>query len=83
MTTKTERIRKLNDRLRQNFAEGQAVMTGGVAALGPEAVARIVKTSPFTMTSVTPTIPTKSMTSDHSTPTAKRYFLRSIITTAP
>ena len=44
MTTKTEQIRALNDRLRQNFSEGTAVMTCGVAALGAEAVARIVKT---------------------------------------
>jgi hypothetical protein len=44
MDTKTARIRALNDQLRQNFAEGLAVMTPGVAALGPEAVARIVKT---------------------------------------
>ena len=44
MTTKTEQIRTINYRLRQNFGEGTAVMTCGVAALGPEAVARIVKT---------------------------------------
>ena len=44
MTTKTEQIRDLNDRLRQNFSEGTAVLTCGVAALGAEAVARIVKT---------------------------------------
>lgn len=44
MTTKTETIRTLNDQLRQNFSEGTAVMTCGVAALGAEAVARIVKT---------------------------------------
>jgi hypothetical protein len=44
MTTKTEAIRALNDRLRQNFSEGTAVMTSGVVALGAEAVARIVKT---------------------------------------
>jgi hypothetical protein len=44
MTTNTELIRALNDRLRQNFSEGAAVMTCGVAALGAEAVARIVKT---------------------------------------
>ena len=43
-TTQTERIRTLNDRLRKNFSEGTAVMTCGVAALGAEAVARIVKT---------------------------------------
>jgi hypothetical protein len=44
MDAKTARIRALNDQLRQNFAEGIAVMTPGVAALGAEAVARIVKT---------------------------------------
>jgi len=44
MTMKTEQIHNLNDRLRQNFSEGRAVITIGVAALGAEAVARIVKT---------------------------------------
>jgi Protein of unknown function (DUF3768) len=44
MDTKTARIRALNDELRKNFAAGLAVMTPGVAALGAEAVARIVKT---------------------------------------
>jgi len=43
MTTKTEVIRVLNDELRQNLATGTALMTAGVAALGAEAVARIVK----------------------------------------
>lgn len=42
--TQTEQIRALNDRLRQNFSEGMAVLTCGVAALGAEAVERIVKT---------------------------------------
>ena len=44
MTTKTKAIRALNDELRQNFATGAALMTAGVAALGAETVARIVKT---------------------------------------
>src|SRR6516162_3075294 len=44
MDSKTARIRALNDDLRQNFAEGHAVMTPGIAALGAEAVARIVMT---------------------------------------
>jgi hypothetical protein len=44
MDRKTARIRALNDELRQNFAGGIAVMTPGIAALGAEAVARIVKT---------------------------------------
>ena len=44
MDSKTARIRALNDGLRQNFADGIAVMTSGIAALGAEAVERIVKT---------------------------------------
>jgi Protein of unknown function (DUF3768) len=46
MTSKTEQIRSLNDQLRQNLSTdiGTAVITIGVAALGDEAVARIVKT---------------------------------------
>jgi hypothetical protein len=32
MDSKTARIRALNDELRQNFAEGIAVMTPGIAA---------------------------------------------------
>src|SRR5690348_11595157 len=44
--SQTDRIRALNDDLRQNISRGRghAVMTAGVAALGAEAVARIVKT---------------------------------------
>jgi Protein of unknown function (DUF3768) len=44
MTTKTEAIRTLNDELRQNLTTGTAVMTAGIAALGAEAIGRIVKT---------------------------------------
>ena len=44
MTTKTETIRALNDELRQNLTIGTALITAGIAALGAEAVARIVKT---------------------------------------
>src|SRR6202171_6639887 len=44
MDSKTARIRALNDELRQNFAGGAAVMTPGIAALGAEAVERLVKT---------------------------------------
>jgi hypothetical protein len=40
---KTARIRALNDELRQRLIGGMAVMTPGIAALGQEAVARIVK----------------------------------------
>ena len=45
MNATTERIRALNDELRRNLHSGHAVMTAGVAALGPEAVAGIVKTT--------------------------------------
>ena len=44
MDTKTARIRALNDDLRQHLTGGTAVITLGVAALGPEAVELIVKT---------------------------------------
>ncbi len=44
MDTKTARTRALNDELRQHLTGGMAVITPGVAALGPEAVERIVKT---------------------------------------
>jgi hypothetical protein len=46
MTSKAQQIRTLNDQLRQNLGTGvdTAVITIGVAALGHEAVARIVKT---------------------------------------
>ena len=44
MKATTDRIRGLNDELRRNLPNGHAVMTTGVAALGAEAVTRIVKT---------------------------------------
>src|ERR1700680_1788911 len=44
MDTKTARIAALNDALRQNLIGSLAIFTPGIAALGQEAVARIVKT---------------------------------------
>ena len=44
MATQTERIRELNDELRQNLIGGTAVITPGIAALGADAIERIVKT---------------------------------------
>lgn len=44
MPSKTEQICALNDKLRQSLSQGTAVMTSGIAALGAEAVGRIVKT---------------------------------------
>jgi hypothetical protein len=41
---RTERIRTLNDDLRQYLLGGRAVITPGVAALGQQAVERIIKT---------------------------------------
>lgn len=41
---KTARIRELNDDLRKYMIGGSAVMTPGIAALGADAVERIVKT---------------------------------------
>src|SRR6202035_5667624 len=44
MDPKTGRIRALNDELRQHLIGGLAVITPGVAALGQQAVERIVAT---------------------------------------
>jgi len=44
MTANTARIRALNDEFRQSLKGGMAVITPGIAALGPAAVERIVAT---------------------------------------
>jgi hypothetical protein len=44
MNAQTAIIRSLNDSLRRNFSLGVAVMTPGVAALGPDAAERIFRT---------------------------------------
>ena|SRR5438552_5882613 len=43
-TPDTSRIRSLNDKFRQNLGCGTALITPGIAALGKDAVKRIVKT---------------------------------------
>lgn len=43
MNVRTEKTRELNDELRRSLIPGTAFMTVGVAALGIEAVERIVK----------------------------------------
>jgi uncharacterized protein DUF3768 len=42
--TDAERIRMLNDELRKHLLGGGAVITPGIAALGPEAVHRLLQT---------------------------------------
>jgi len=44
MSMDTDRIRLLNDQLRKNLSGGGAIITPGIAALGAEAVERLVKT---------------------------------------
>lgn len=44
MSTDTDRIRMLNDDLRRHLVGGGAVITPGIAALGSEAVVRLVQT---------------------------------------
>ena len=43
MTKPCERIRLLNDQLRRDFRTGQVVITRGIAELGEDAVALIIK----------------------------------------
>jgi hypothetical protein len=42
MSTDTDRIRMLNDELRQHLYDGGAIITAGIAALGSHAVMRLV-----------------------------------------
>lgn len=42
--TDTDRIRALNDELRKHLLGGGAVITAGIAGLGPDAVERLVLT---------------------------------------
>jgi hypothetical protein len=44
MSTDTDQIRTLNDTARKNLPGGRAFMTAGIAALGAEAVERLIRT---------------------------------------
>ena len=44
MKLDTARVRALNDEVRHNLPNAHAMITAGIAALGAEAVARIVQT---------------------------------------
>jgi hypothetical protein len=44
MNHATDKIRSLNDEFRRHLTGGTALITAGVAALGPEAVGRIIQT---------------------------------------
>jgi hypothetical protein len=77
-SSQTERIRTLNDELRHNLSHGDAFMTPGVATLGPEAAARIVKTVEVYDNFCHANDP-YHMTLARSKPMATRSFSRSII----
>ena len=62
----TQRIRALNDELRQHLPGGIAVMTPGVAALGQVAIDRIVKTIAVFDDFCNANDPYRSTTSVHS-----------------
>ena len=44
MSTDTDCVRMLNDELRKKLLGGGAIITAGIAELGPEAVERLIKT---------------------------------------
>jgi hypothetical protein len=74
-----QRIRELNDELRQHLLGGLAVMT----PVSPHSASKQSNVSfkqyPSLMTFVTPTIRTKNTTLVHSKPRGKRSFSRSTI----
>ena len=84
MTNQAQQIRALNDELRKYLIGGGAVITPGIAALGPEAVDRIVKTIAVFDDFCHANDPYEEHDfSDRSRLKAKRSFSRSIIMIAP
>jgi hypothetical protein len=71
----------LNDELRQHLLGGGAVMTPGIAALGSEAVNRLIGPSPPLMIFAPPTTLTASMTLGRSISMARSSCSRLIIMT--
>src|SRR5450759_561809 len=77
--TRTDRIRALNDELRHYLLGGLAVITPGVAALGQQAVERIVKTIAVYDDFCHANDPHEEHDLGRSRPTDRRSFSRSII----
>jgi hypothetical protein len=78
---RTQRIRELNDELRQHLLGGLAVMTPGVAALGQQAVERIVQTISVFDDFCHANDPHEDTTLAHSKPRGERCFSKSTTTT--
>jgi len=81
MTSDSHQIRLLNDQLRQNLKTGRALITPGIAALGTDAVNRIVQTIAIFDDFCHATDPHEEHTTlARSTSTAKRSCSRSTTT---
>ena len=81
MSANTDRIRALNDELRQHLLGGGAVMTPGIAALGQEAVQRLVQNIATFDDFCTANVPTASMILGHLNLMVSEYFSKLTTTT--